>query len=42
VVRWSGEEAGRDGEDGGKLQEPDGTHTTSAESVLQLVTSSQR
>ena len=47
-VRWmccgrrTGEEAGRDGEDGGKLQEPDGTHAAAAESVLQPVTGSPR
>jgi len=34
VVRWIGEEAGGDGKDSWYIPEPDGAHTTSAESVL--------
>jgi len=42
ISRWSGEEAGGDGEDGWQLQESDGAHASTAESFLQPLAGSQR
>jgi len=42
VYRRPREEVGGDGEDRGNIQKPHGTHTKTSQSVLWLITGSQR